>query len=209
MDTQPSRRHTPDRRDAPTQGIMPRPRLVDRLGESRREHLGIAHPESADPAGDGSVRRQLYRMRRNGEVGDPAGEWIAPGVVYEGEPRGERGAARVRLFHPLERGRHYDIRRSRLALVLHDAMEQEHPAVERRFLDSKRVTWIVTAEPAGHANAEGAAPGEPTPEGVLVFSSPVETRRLTRTIAHRAWLEAPSADLRAWCRTASCSRAAR
>jgi hypothetical protein len=205
MDTQPSHRRTPDRGDAPAQGTTPRPRLVDRLGESRREHLGAAPLESADRVGDEPAQRQLYRMRRNGEVVDPAGEWIAPGGVYEGEPRSGAGAARVRLFHPLERERHYDIQRSRLALV-HDATERHHPAAERRFLDSKRVTWIVTAEPAGPASGEDA---DPAPEGVLVFSSPVETRRLTRTSAHRAWLEAPSADLRAWCRTAKPSRAAR
>jgi hypothetical protein len=106
---------------------------------------------------------------------------------------------------PTHAERHHDIKRSGLALV-HDATERQHPIAERRFLDAKRVTWIVTAEPPGHATGEDA---EPTPEGVLVFSSPVETRRLTRTSAHRGWLEAPSADLRAWCRTARPSRTAR
>ena len=95
-----------------------------------------------------------------------------------------------------------------LALV-NEPTDRRPAAAERRFLDSKRVMWVMTAEPAGHASGEDGAPGEPAPEGVLVFSSPVETRRLTRTVAHRGWLDAPAAELRAWCRAASPSRVPR
>jgi hypothetical protein len=171
-------------------------RFRDLHNESRREDDDVA-PAGTDGTGDASVARPLYRLRRDASAADPPAAWIEPGRLYEGAPHtGRRGEPRIRLFHPSEPEQHCDVRRSLVTLV-QGAPARSRPQEERRFLDAKRVMWVMTADPTPCVNG-----GDAAPEGMLVFSSPVETRRLVRTAGHRNWLSAPAADLRAWCRAA-------
>jgi hypothetical protein len=173
------------------------PRRPELFGEARPERPEESADDGTGEAGGESAPRRFYRLRRDAGVVDPAGTWIEPAKVYEGAalPDGP-GGPWVRLFHPSEPGQYYDIRRGHLALTA-GAPDRRRPAEERRFLDWKGVTWVMTAE-----RTPGAAEDAAAPEGVLVFSSPVETRRLVRTAGHRNWRAAPAHDLRAWCRAA-------